>query len=54
MEKRRASKLAKYYRVPITWIYEDTEYWSNTFGHFFVSLEILKEDILKSFKFNNK
>lgn len=50
MEKRVASKLAKHYRVPITMIYEDTKYWRNTLGMFFVSLEILKEDILKSLK----
>ncbi len=50
MEKRVASKLAKHYRVPISWIYKDEEYWENTLGNFFVSLEILKEDILKSLK----
>jgi len=54
MERRRASKLAKYYRVPITMIYENTEYWENTLGYFFVSIEILKEDILESFNFSNK
>ena len=54
MERRIASKLAKYYRVPVAMIYEDTEYWSNTLGMFFVSLEILKEDILKQLKLFDK
>ncbi len=50
MTRRIASKLARWYRVPIGCIYKDTVYWENTVGYSFVLATILFEEIKKPFQ----
>ena len=51
MKRKIASRLAKYYKVPITMIYEDIEYWENSYGfayiQFCIAIENAYEQIVK-------
>jgi hypothetical protein len=49
VKKELACELSKYYKVPISWIYEDTKYWENTYGFTFVSLKLVLKELVKDF-----